>query len=402
MTVILSFTACNSEYDKYMTEVKTGYLGGCLDATVDEVFSQSMPNGKWDGGETDSGKMIVEYQGELSGSEVRIQFTVENENQFKVSSIKGDNVQPQNAAEAAAIIESRYVQYYSYKYPSKAAADMMPNEPTENLLNGISAAYAEKAKNPIDIANYLDKTQNEIQTAFNLKDDGAGTFSNSEISLMYGDSKVDNVTVKGSRIYSLFGLQTYQSIDTVSGKIGDRFEKISEEEKQDGTKSVAFIRNNSEDSLIVTYSAATSCVTELTYISNGMAGYRAEQERLKKEAEEKAAAEAAAKAKAEATARKTSWKTITGSSFTCSDCQGDIFIGITTEDMQPYIEGTANGGMFSIYGSLAIISNSKLHYSGDEGSFDIIIKDENTIVIETNSLRAFAGTYKKYSWIQAG
>lgn len=299
MTIVLSFTACNSEYDKYITEVKNGYLGGCFDVSVEELFKETIPNGKWDGGETDNEEIIVEYQGELSGSKVRIQFTVENENQFKVSAIKGETVQPKDASEAAAIIESRYIQYYSYKYPDKAAADMMPNEPTENLLNGISVSYAEKAKNPIDIANYFDKTQNEIQTALSLKDDGAGTFSNSEISLMYNTEnvKVDNVTIKGSRIYSLFGLQTYQSIDTVSGKIGDRFEKIAEESKEGETSTVTFIRNNSEDALFVTYDINTDCITEVAYICDGLAGYRAEQERIKKEEEERARAEAEAASK---------------------------------------------------------------------------------------------------------
>ena len=50
--------SCSSDYDKYIDEVKTGYLGGCFDDTISEVFEQTMPKGKWDGGETDDGKII--------------------------------------------------------------------------------------------------------------------------------------------------------------------------------------------------------------------------------------------------------------------------------------------------------------------------------------------------------
>lgn len=299
--MILSFTACSSEYDKYIEEVKTGYLGGCLDVTVDEVLSQTIPDGKWDGGETDDGKIIVEYKSKIEDMETAIQFTVTDESHFKVSGISVDGIAPETDTEGASLIESRYTQYYGNKYPDKAAIDIMPNEPAANLMQGISATYAEKAKNPIDLSNYFDKSTDELKTTLSIEEKD-GFLINSETSLMYNAEakKVDTATISGSRVYSLFGVKTFKNVEDSLNKISDRFEKVSEQDGAENTKSVMLIRNNSEDSLSITYDVNTSSITEITYISNGLEGYRAEQERLKKEAEEKAAAEAAAKAKAEA------------------------------------------------------------------------------------------------------
>lgn len=199
------------------------------------------------------------------------------------------------------MIESRYTQYYGNKYPDKAAIDIMPNEPAANLMQGISAAYAEKAKNPIDLSNYFDKSTDELKTTLGIEEKD-GFLMNSEISLMYNAEakKVDTATIRGSRVYSLFGAQTFKTVEDSLNKISDRFEKVSEQDGAENTKSVMLIRNNSEDSLTVTYDTTTNSITEITYAYNGLEGYRAEQERLKKEAEEKAAAEAAAKAEAAA------------------------------------------------------------------------------------------------------
>lgn len=296
--VIAGLSACSSEYDQYIEEVKTGCLGGCLDVTVDEVFSEIMPEGKWDGGETDDGKIIVEYKSDFADIETTIQLTVIDENHFSVSGISVDGILPQSDEEGASIIEGRYTQYYGSKYPDKAAIDFMPNEPVKNIMDGISAIYAEKARNPIDIANYLDKPEDEIKTALGVEDKDE-FLTNSEISLMYDaeNSRIDNVIISGSRIYSLFGVQTYQTIDEALNRVSDRFEKVSEQDGMDGTMNVMLIRNNSEDALTVTYDTLTGSITEVAYMYNGLEGYRAEQERLKKEAEE---AEAKVRAKSEA------------------------------------------------------------------------------------------------------
>lgn len=296
----LGLASCGA-YSEYIEEVKTGYLGGCLDVTVDEVLSDTLPNGKWDGGETDDGKIIVEYKSKVEDIETTIQFTVTDENHFKVSGISIDGITPTTDEEGASLIESRYTQYYGNKYPDKAAIDIMPNEPAANLMQGISAAYAEKAKNPIDLSNYFDKSTDELKTTLGIEEKD-GFLMNSEISLMYNAEakKVDTATIRGSRVYSLFGAQTFKTVEDSLNKISDRFEKVSEQDGAENTKSVMLIRNNSEDSLTVTYDTTTNSITEITYAYNGLEGYRAEQERLKKEAEEKAAAEAAAKAEAAA------------------------------------------------------------------------------------------------------
>lgn len=304
LVAAIALSSCGA-YSEYIEEVKTGYLGGCLDVIVDEVLSDTLPNGKWDGGETDDGKIIVEYKSKIEDMETAIQFTITDENHFKVSGISVDGVAPETDAEGASLIESRYTQYYGNKYPDKAAIDIMPNEPAANLMQGISAAYAEKAKNPIDLSNYFDKSTDELKTTLGIEEKD-GFLMNSEISLMYDDEakRVDIATISGSRVYSLFGLQTFKTVEDSLNKISDRFEKVSEQDGEENTKSVMLIRNNSEDSLTVTYDTTTNSITEITYTYNGLEGYRAEQERLKKEAEEKAAAEAAAKAKAEAERKK--------------------------------------------------------------------------------------------------
>ena len=83
--------------------------------------------------------------------------------------------------------------------------------------------------------------------------------------------------------------------------------------------------------------------------------------------------------------------------FSCAECGGDLFIGVTTSNMQPYIEGSAYDDAFYINGALDIVDDSTLRYVSEDGEFDIIIQDGNTFVIETNTMRAFAGTYIKYN-----
>ena len=301
--VAIGLTSCGT-YGKYIEEIKTGYIGGCLDVTIDEVFSQTIPNGKWDSKEMDDGKIIVEYKSKAEDNEASIQFIVTDENHFNISSVIIDGAIQTTDEESVSLIESRYIQYYGNKYPNKAAADCMPKEPKTNLLNGISAAEAERAKNPIDIVNYLDKTNEEVKNALSIEETEE-VLKKSEISIKYNteNSRIDTAIVSGSRVYSLFGVQTYQTLETALGKIADRFEKTSEQDNGDGTSTVTLIRNNSEDSMTIKYDTATASVTEITYTYNGLEGYRAEQERLKKEAEEKAAAEAAAKAKADILAK---------------------------------------------------------------------------------------------------
>ena len=277
--IAISLTACSSEYDKYIEEVKTGYLGGCLDVTVDEVFSQTLPDGKWDSGETDSGKIIVEYKSSVENIETAIQFTITDENHFSVSGISADGITPETDEEGALYIDSRYIQYYGIQYPDKAAIDFMPNEPTTNLMQGISAAYAEKAKNPIDISNYFEKPKDDIISDCGLMESG-GIYKNNEFSILYDDeeAKVFSANLINSRIYSLFGVQTYKDVEESLNKISDRFEKISEQEGTDNAYSIMLKRNNSSDSLIISYDMTTNSVKEITYMYDGLSDYEADDE----------------------------------------------------------------------------------------------------------------------------
>ncbi len=179
-----------------------------------------------------------------------------------------------------------FVQYYSAKYPDKAAQKLMPNEPDENLLTGISSAYVEKAKNPSDIANQLDKSKDSIKAAININDSEDG-LEDTGLLIMFNedDSAIDSVEISDSRIYTLFGVQTYQAYEGTEEKLADRFVIASERDNPDGTHLAAFIRNNSEDSLVITYDSAIGYIKDVQYIRNGFEGYRAEQERIRKEAE---------------------------------------------------------------------------------------------------------------------
>lgn len=291
--------SCSSDYDKYIDEVKTGYLGGCFDDTISEVFEQTMPKGKWDGGETDDGKIIVEYKMESENDKVQIQFTIEDDNNFNVSAIKGDSVHPKNAAEAGEILYDMFAQYYFSKYPDLEIEEVIPPEPVENLLRGISKEYMQKAKNPIDMANYLNDSKDAVKSAVPVNDSDDG-LNDTGLFIMFNedDSAIDSVQIDNSRIYSLFGIQPYQSFDEATEKISDRFVEVLERENQDNTTSVSFIRDNSEDSFVIGYDNGSGCITDLCYIRNGLEGYRAEQERLKQETEEKAAAEAKVKQEA--------------------------------------------------------------------------------------------------------
>lgn len=379
---VLLLTACSSEYDNYIEEVKTGYLGGCLDVTVGEVFSQTLPDGTWDSGETDSGKIIVEYKSSIEGIETAIQFTVTDKNHFSISGISVDGIIPGSTEEAAQLIESRYTLYYGNKYPDKAAIEFMPNEPSVNIMKGLSASYAEKAKNPVDIADYLDKSKDDIISELGLKEDG-GFYKNDEVSIMYDDeeSKVFSAVLSESRIYSLFGASPYKDIDENLNKISDRFEAVDVQEGMDNTYSIMLKRNNSNDSLTISYDVTTNSITEIIYMYDALSDYEPEDEYEFEGA---------------------SWNDIIGGSFSCPDCGGDIFIGVTTDYMQPYIEGVAGDGEFCVYGTLSVINDSCLRYSDEYGEFDIIIVDSDTIVIESDTMAEYAGTYTKYSWTQAG
>lgn len=273
VAILALFTACDSGYEAYIDEVTGGYLGGCLDVTVGEVLEASIPGGSWDSGETDSGKIIVEYSADIEGIEMAMQFTVTDENHFNLSAMVIDGEAPESTEEAGALIESRYASYYGIKYPDRAAYDLLPNEPSENMTKGISAAYAEKAKNPEDISGYLNKTEDELKSELNLTDDD-GILGNPDMYITYDDEAgvVDTATVTG-RIYSLFGAASYMPLETALANVSGSFTVVTEETNYDGTSSVLLIKNGSEDSLIINYDEQWGLVSEVTYMKDGLLGY---------------------------------------------------------------------------------------------------------------------------------
>lgn len=375
------FTACDSGYEAYIDEVAGGYLGGCLDVTVGEVLEASIPGGSWDSGETDSGKIIVEYSADIEGIEMAMQFTVTDENHFKLSAMVIDGEAPGSTEEAGALIESRYASYYGIKYPDRAAYEFLPNEPSENMTNGISAAYAEKAKNPDDISGCLNKTEEELKSELNLTDED-GLLSNPDMYIMYDDEAgvVDTATVTG-RIYSLFGAASYMPIETALANVSDSFTVVTEESNYDGTSSVLLIKNGSEDSLIINYDEQWGIVSEVTYMKDGLLGYSEE-----------------------AAQPSVSWEVASDGSFICYDSGANVFIGIMTDYMEPYIEGLAGDGYTEVYGKLMEVTASKLHYSSDTGEFDVIVysSDSIEIVNASGSMAAFAGSYEKFNSVKAG
>lgn len=379
------FTACGSDYEKYINEVKDGYLGGCLDVTVGEVFAQSIPGGSWDSGETDEGKIIVEYDADIEDMEITMQFTVTDENHFHLSAMVVDGMSPESMEEAGSLIESRYTSYYGIKYPDKAAFDFLPNEPSANMTNGISAALAEKAKNPVDISAYLKKSSDELKSGLALEDED-GFLKNEDMFILYDDvlAAVDTASVSG-RGYSLFGAAPYMPIDTALANVADAFTEVSGEDNYDGTYSVLLIKNGSEDSLIIKYDSEYGLTGEITYMKDGFLGY----------------SEMAAEEELQNTA---SWEEVSGGSFVCRESGADVFIGTETEYMQPYIEGFAGDGYTEVYGTLTVITDSKLSYNSDVGGFNIIVYDADSIEITdaSGNFAAFGGSYERYYSVKAG
>ena len=145
----------------------------------------------------------------------------------------------------------------------------------------------------------MNDSKDAVKSAVPVNDSDDG-LNDTGLFIMFNedDSAIDSVQIDNSRIYSLFGIQPYQSFDEATEKISDRFVEVLERENQDNTTSVSFIRDNSEDSFVIGYDNGSGCITDLCYIRNGLEGYRAEQERLKQETEEKAAAEAKVKQEA--------------------------------------------------------------------------------------------------------
>lgn len=385
IALAMLLTACGSDSEMYTDEVKNGYLGGYLDVTVGEVLEQSIPGGSWDSGETDSGKIIVEYSANIEDVEFAIQFTVTDSDHFHLSAMVIDGMSPESTDEAGTLLESRYASYYGIKYPDRPSSDFVPNEPAANVTEGISAALAEKAKAPVDISEYFAGSSDKLKTSLGLTDED-GLLTNPDMYLMYDEDlgAVDTASVSG-RGYSLFGAAPYMTIETALEKVADKFTVVSDKDNYDGTYSVMLIKNDSEDSLIINYDLDWRLTGEISYMKDGLMGYREEA------------------AQAEAAETGASWEDIAGCSFVCPDSGADVFIGMMTDYMQPYIEGIAGDGYTEVYGTLTENSKSKLHYSADNGDFDIIVYNDSIVISNaTGSLTVFEGSYEIYSSVKAG
>ena len=273
---ILCFAGCDSEGGKTSSDidaVKNGYMGGCFEATLAQVFEGAMPGGEWDGGETDDGERIVEYKVDENGAQTRIQFTLTDDNHFTASAIKVGDSSPQNDETAAQYIYGKYISYFAYKYPDKVAADFMADEAQTDILKGLTAEYAKKAKNPVDIGEYLDKSANDLKAVLEIKDDGALSYSGDGFTVVFDDSGIDHVILTDTRVATLFGINAHMSYKTAASKIADEFTYATEEAGAGGTYTASFRKNGTDDMLAIDYDTDSEYVTVVTYIKDGLAGY---------------------------------------------------------------------------------------------------------------------------------
>lgn len=270
---LFCIAGCSEDKPSHVDEIKNGYLGGSFDVTLGEVLESAIPGGNWDGGETNDGEKIAEYKATIEDTETRIQFKMTDSNHFKVSAIKVADSSPSDNRAAAQYMYGKYVSYFAYKYPDKAAAEFMPNEDEENILYGITASYVSKVKNPIELSEYIDKKPSELQSAIEIKDDGDEiTYVGDGFSVMCMGDTIDTVTLDNSRVVTLFGINTFSDLDTVNAKLSENFEFLQEKENNEGTYDAMYLRNGTEDALTVTYDKDTGYILDIMYIKDALGG----------------------------------------------------------------------------------------------------------------------------------
>lgn len=127
LTILLFIlTSCSGEDSVSM--VQQGYLGEYTDMTVQEIldghYGMMYESITWDGGETDDGKEIVQVKYEDSIFEtddtVTIQFTVYDNNIFKVTAFVDPSEEIEKSSDLQAVFNYMYLEQFLAKHRSEA------------------------------------------------------------------------------------------------------------------------------------------------------------------------------------------------------------------------------------------------------------------------------------------
>lgn len=251
-----------------VNDIKSGYLGGCFSTTVENVLKTTMPGGKWSGNENDNGEKVAEYKAAEADKKIKVHFTMIDDNHFKVSEIEvGDNILTDELS-IAQYMYGQYISYFAYKYPEKSAIDFMPNEPEESMLNGITEKYIDKIKNPIELAEYMDKNSADLQAVVELAkaQDNEYTYNGDGFSVIYDSDKINTVVLYDTRIATLFGINTYSEIETINEKLASDFKFLQENEVGDGIYNAEYTRTGTNDKLNIIYEADMGYISAIRYI----------------------------------------------------------------------------------------------------------------------------------------
>lgn len=277
--LLFTFTGCSSgtdsTYDHYINMVRTGYLGDFIDVSVSNLFDKVYPGGIWDGGETDDGEIIIEY-GCDAEEKIVVQFTIIDDNNFKVSAINVDGVGPQNAGEAAEWIYQNYIIYYGNHYSNVDFAYETMEGNIENILLGISCEVAEKIKNPteIEISQYFDKSIEQIASELMMKKGIDFFYKGNGFKIFYDNDnqRIATVKVTDAKFVNVFGINIDMDLQFAKEKLSTDFTIVDDIENEYSSKNIMFIKNGSEDLLSITYDKETLSINEITYVFNGLEG----------------------------------------------------------------------------------------------------------------------------------
>lgn len=146
LLLLLIAAGCSADGSEYVEVVQSGYLGEYTDITVQELldghYSLVYDTTTWDGGETESGQNIVEvkYQdSEGFWDDTTIQFTMLDEQCFKVSAFVSDLEEIEKATDLLATLNYIYLEQYGVRHPDEVG-DMLSEQSLMERLDQISGS----------------------------------------------------------------------------------------------------------------------------------------------------------------------------------------------------------------------------------------------------------------------
>lgn len=94
--IALTFTACATQEDKNINQVRTGTMNRYPNVPIGKAFKQFFSNGKWSAFTSTKGEQIVEFNGNCYWLDVsvpmKIQFKIDDNDSFSLSYLGVDGV----------------------------------------------------------------------------------------------------------------------------------------------------------------------------------------------------------------------------------------------------------------------------------------------------------------------